>query len=58
MQGLAGSVSAVASVAGLVGDGLLYDGMGPRVFLLSSGIVALVAILALRLPRLAPRSVT
>ena len=58
VQGLAGSVAAVASVAGLVGGGLLYDALGARVFLLSSGIVALTAILGLKIPWLAPRSET
>ena len=45
VQGLAGSVTAVASIVGLVAGGLLYNELGARVFLLSSGIVALAAIL-------------
>ena len=36
MQGLAGSVNAVASIAGLIAGGLLYDEIGAQVFLLSA----------------------
>ena len=36
MQGLAGSVNAVASIAGLIAGGLLYDEIGTQVFLLSA----------------------
>ncbi len=36
MQGLTGSVNAVASIAGLIAGGLVYDEIGAQVFLLSA----------------------
>ncbi len=36
MQGLTGSVNAVANIAGLIAGGLVYDEIGAQVFLLSA----------------------
>ena len=51
VQGLSGSVTAVASIVGLVAGGLLYDRLGGQVFLLSGAIVALVVIAAFWISR-------
>ena len=51
VQGLAGSVTAVASIVGLVAGGLLYDRLGGQVFLVSSAIVGLVAVAAFWITR-------
>lgn len=48
VQGFGGSVGAVASIIGLVGGGLLYDGIGAVVFLLAAVFVVPVAALARR----------
>ena len=46
VQGLSGSMTAVASIVGLIAGGLLYDRLGGQVFLLSGTIVVLVVIAA------------
>jgi len=51
VQGLAGSLGAVASVAGLIVGGALYSGFGARVFWLSATIVAIVAVAGLAIRR-------
>ena len=48
VQGFSGSVTAVASIAGLLGGGLLYGVLGARVFLVSGAIAAGVFLLAFR----------
>lgn len=45
VQGLASSVNAVASILGLLAGGMAYRLLGPRVFLLSTAITALVFLL-------------
>jgi MFS family permease len=50
VQGFASSTGAVASIAGLLFGGLLYDSLGSRVFLISGGLVALSCVLCLLLP--------
>ncbi len=52
VQGLSGSVTASASIAGLVLGGGLYQVFGARVFLLSAAVTLLVSMLALRIPQL------
>ena len=57
VQGLAGSLGAVASVAGLVLGGLLYTAIGAQVFRLSAAVtlaVALVGITTTKLARVKP----
>ena len=49
VQGLSGSVTAVASIAGLLGGGGLYQVFGARVFLLAAVITGIVALIALRI---------
>ncbi len=44
VQGLAGSLGAVASVAGLVLGGLLYATLGSRVFLVSAAVILAVSL--------------
>ena len=44
VQGLAGSLGAVASVAGLVLGGLLYATLGPRVFWVSAAVILTVSL--------------
>ena len=46
VQGLAGSVTAVASIVGLVVGGVLYDRLGGQLFLISGVIVVLAAVAA------------
>jgi MFS transporter, DHA1 family, tetracycline resistance protein len=50
VQGYASSVSAIASIAGLVLGGLLYHAVGNRVFLLPAALVALSCGLCFLLP--------
>jgi MFS family permease len=51
VQGLSGSVTAVASIAGLLVGGGLYQVLGARIFLLAAAITGLVALIALRIDR-------
>jgi MFS family permease len=51
VQGLAGSLGAVASIAGLVVGGVLYASVGAGVFQLSTAIIVAVSVLSLALPR-------
>ena len=53
VQGLAGSLGAVASIAGLVLGGVLYATLGPRVFWVSAAVslaVSLVGVTSAKLP--------
>jgi DHA1 family tetracycline resistance protein-like MFS transporter len=50
VQGFASSTGAVASIAGLLLGGLLYESLGSRVFLISGALVALGCVLCLLLP--------
>jgi MFS family permease len=55
IQGIAGSIGAVASILGLLTGGILLGLIGPRIFLLAGAIILGVFILAFRLtPRGAP----
>jgi DHA1 family tetracycline resistance protein-like MFS transporter len=54
VQGLSGSLGAVASVTGLVLGGLLYASIGPRVFQVSAAVTLAVALVGLTTTRLAP----
>lgn len=51
VQGLASSVNAVASILGLLAGGMAYRLLGPRVFLLSTAITALVFLLGFGISR-------
>jgi DHA1 family tetracycline resistance protein-like MFS transporter len=50
IQGLAGSVAAVASIIGLLGGGLLYRFLGPQVFVISAVLTLLTFVLAIAIP--------
>jgi DHA1 family tetracycline resistance protein-like MFS transporter len=50
VQGLAGSVGAVASLVGLILGGLLYSHLGGWLFVMSAGFVFVVVFLSRRLP--------
>ena len=50
VQGLAGSVAAVASIIGLLAGGLLYDGLGSHVFVISAALTLLTFVLAFAIP--------
>lgn len=50
VQGFASSVTAVASIVGLLAGGVLYGIMGSGVFLLSAAATAVVLFLSLRVP--------
>jgi DHA1 family tetracycline resistance protein-like MFS transporter len=50
VQGFAGSVNAVASIAGLLVGGALYQYLGARVFLLSALVTGFVAALGIGVP--------
>ena len=50
VQGMASSLSAAASIIGLIGGGLLYDWMTAWVFLLSAATITLAALVAFALP--------
>jgi MFS family permease len=50
VQGLASSTGAVASIAGLLLGGALYQSLGNRVFLVAAILVALTCGLAFFLP--------
>lgn len=47
VQGFAGSAGAVASIAGLLVGGLLFEVMGAKTFLLSAGVIFAVFLLAI-----------
>jgi MFS family permease len=49
VQGVAGSFGSLASIIGLIAGGLLYNLLGPATFLISAGIIFLVAILSVNL---------
>jgi len=49
VQGFASSAGSAASIVGLIAGGLLYDTIGPSVFLLSAGTIFLVTVLSLKL---------
>jgi MFS family permease len=51
VQGLAGSVAAVASIIGLLSGGLLYSSLGPRVFVIAAGLTLLTFVLAFAITR-------
>jgi MFS family permease len=53
VQGIAGSGGAVASIIGLVLGGVLYGHFAGLVFFISAGLLMLVTLASLRLPRLA-----
>ena len=50
VQGLAGSLAAVASIAGLLVGGLLYSALGPRVFVISGALTLLTFAVAFAIP--------
>jgi DHA1 family tetracycline resistance protein-like MFS transporter len=50
VQGFASSTGAVASIAGLLLGGVLYDSLGNRVFLVPAILVVLTCSLAFFLP--------
>jgi len=50
IQGLSGSLTALASIIGLLAGGALYQGLGAGVFLLSALGAGAAAILAVRIP--------
>ena len=56
VQGLAGSLGAVASVAGLVLGGLLYATLGPRVFWVSAAVILAVSLVGVSTTRVAART--
>ena len=56
VQGLAGSLGAVASVAGLVLGGLLYATLGPRVFWVSASVILAVSLVGVTQTRAAART--
>ena len=49
IQGLTGSVGAVASIAGLIAGGLLYNWLGAWLFVIATAIVLPVSIITLSL---------
>jgi MFS family permease len=49
VQGLAGSIGAVASILGLLAGGLFFGLLGPRIFILSAMMILGVFLLSLRL---------
>ena len=50
VQGLAGSVAAVASIVGMLIGGLLYRYLGPQVFVISAALTLLTFVLAFAIP--------
>ena len=56
VQGLAGSLGAVASVTGLVLGGLLYATLGPRVFWVSAAVILAVSLVGVSTTRVAART--
>jgi MFS family permease len=52
VQGLGSSTGALASIAGLLVGGLLYERIGPATFLLAALLIELAFVLCLRLPAL------
>jgi DHA1 family tetracycline resistance protein-like MFS transporter len=55
VQGLAGSVAAVASIIGLLAGGVLYGFLGPHVFVISAVLTLLTFVLAFAIPRTAQK---
>jgi MFS family permease len=51
VQGVAGSVTGVASIIGLTTGGLLYNAFGGLTFLVSAGVIFAVFVLSFRLLR-------
>ena len=49
VQGVAGSFGSLASIIGLIAGGLLYNLLGAATFLISAGIIFLVAVLSVKL---------
>jgi len=49
VQGFAGSMGSLASIAGLIIGGILYESLGAGTFLISAGIIFLVFLLSFRL---------
>ena len=52
VQGLAGSLGAIASIAGLITGGVLFATIGPTIFWASAGVILLVVCVAGFLPAL------
>jgi DHA1 family tetracycline resistance protein-like MFS transporter len=53
VQGIAGSVAAVASIIGLLAGGVLYGFLGPYVFVISAVLTLLTFVLAFAIPKTA-----
>jgi len=49
VQGVAGSFGSLASIIGLIAGGLLYNLLGAATFLISAGIIFLVAVMSIKL---------
>ena len=49
VQGVAGSFGSLASIIGLIAGGLLYNLLGAATFLISAGIIFLVAVMSVKL---------
>ena len=59
VQGIAGSAGAVASIVGLLAGGVLYGGLGDRIFSVPAAIILLsLGVAAVTLPRIARPSAT
>ena len=48
VQGVAGSFGSLASIIGLLAGGLLYNLLGAATFLISAGIIFLVAVMSVK----------
>ena len=57
VQGFAGGSGSVASIAGLLAGGVLYDGIGGKLFILSGGVILGVFLMSFGLPRTKPAAV-
>jgi len=51
VQGVAGSLGAIASILGMIVGGILFDSVGVRIFLLPTAILLVVFVLSLRMSR-------
>ena len=49
VQGVAGSFGSLASIIGLITGGILYNLLGAATFLISAGIIFLVALMSIKL---------
>jgi len=49
VQGVAGSFGSLASIIGLIAGGILYNLVGAATFLISGGIIFLVAVMSIKL---------